>query len=195
MGPNLGVGGAANSAGNPTFSVGERESSRSVRHVRAIVIPGHSHHGVLSGRCLRVLAQAAALAEAEKPAVVVFSGWSPIGGTSEAEQMLEAWPGRRDVELVVEPSARRTSENAARTLPLLRARGIDEAIVVCAPVHAARVRYFFGGLYPRFGITCTVRAAACAPTPAAVAWELAALGVMRRQRRAALAELDAQTFG
>jgi len=135
------------------------------------------------------------LAEAHEPAVIVFSGWSPSGGPTEAEQMLAEWPGRRDVELVAEPTATRTSENAARALPLLRERGIDEAIVVCAPVHAARVRYFFGGLYPRFGIKCTVRAASCAPTPAALAWELAALGVMRRQRRAALAELDAQTFG
>lgn len=156
-----------------------------------LVVPGHSEGGRLSARCLRVLARAAELAEERAPRVVVFTGWSPNGERSEAEQMLGAWPGRSDVELVAEPTARITAENAARSLPLLLERGVREATVVCAPVHALRVRYFFGGLYPRFGVRCEVRSARCPPTPSALAWELAALGVMRRQRREALAELEA----
>jgi len=66
---------------------------------------------------------------------------------------------------------------------------------VCAPLHAPRVRYFFGGLYPRFGVRCEVRHAWLPPTPAALAWELGALPVMRRQLRAAIAELEAMASG
>jgi hypothetical protein len=150
----------------------------------AIVVPGHSRGGRLSARCRRLLAAAAELAERREPRVVVFTG------LGEAAEMLAAWPGRRDVELVAEPTARLTAENATRSLPLLVERGVREATVVCAPLHAARVRYFFRSAYARLGVRCEIRAVRCAPTPAALAWELAALGVMRRQRRAALAELE-----
>jgi hypothetical protein len=148
----------------------------------------------LTPRCFRLLSQAAQLAEHREPRVIVFSGAS-WGGLSEAEQMLEAWPGRRDVELVVETTARTTAENAARSLPLLLRREVREATVVCAPVHVLRVRFFFAGLYPRFGVSCEVRSVRCLPSPAALAWEFGALGVMRGQRRAALAELETAVLG
>ena len=108
--------------------------------------------------------------------------------------MLDAWPGRRDVELVAEPTARTTAENALRSLQLLLHRGVTEAVVVCAPLHLLRVRYFFGALYERGGIRAEVRSAACPPTPAALAWELGAIGLMRSQRRAVLAELGSAAF-
>ena len=160
-----------------------------------IVVPGHSRKGRLSARCLRLLDAAAERAERREPRVVVLTGRPPGGGPSEAERMLDAWPGRRDVELVVEPTARTTAENASRSLQLLLPRGVSEATVVCAPLHVARVRYFFGGMYPRFGVRCEVRPARLAPTPAALAWELGALPVMRRQLRAAIAELEAMVGG
>jgi hypothetical protein len=156
-----------------------------------LVVPGHSRKGRLSARCLRVLAAAADLAERRKPEVVVFSGWSPGSGPSEAEQMLDAWPGRRDVALAVEPTARITAENASRSLWLLLRYGVGEATVVCAPLHLPRVRYFFGGLYPRFDVRVEVQPVWCPPTPAALAWEVGAISVMRRQLRAARAELEA----
>ena len=156
----------------------------------AIVIPGHSVAGRVSGRCRRVLGAAAALAERREPRVVVFSGWSRGEGPSEAEQMLEAWPGRRDVELALEPTARITAQNASRSLPLLRERGVREVTVVCSTLHSLRVRYLFGGLYDRFGIRCDVVSVWTSPTPRAVAWELGAMAILRRQRRAALAELE-----
>jgi len=156
-----------------------------------IVVPGHSRRGVLSERCIRLLELAAELGQVRAPRAVVLTGWSPNGGPSEGEQMLDAWPGRRDVELVVERTARTTAENAARSLPLLLQRGVREVTVVCAPLHVVRVRYFFGGLYRRFGVQADVRSAVCRPTPLALAWELGALGVMWPQRRAALAELEA----
>ena len=38
----------------------------------------------------------------------------------------------------VEPTARTTAENAARTLPLLVELGVRRAVVVCAPLHFVR---------------------------------------------------------
>jgi uncharacterized SAM-binding protein YcdF (DUF218 family) len=162
--------------------------------MHAIVVPGHgrferdgSYH--LSTRCLAALRLAARLAEQQQPRVVVFSGWSPAGGPTEAEQMLEGWEGRRDVELVIEPTARITAENMCRTLPILLERGIREATLVCGRLHLPRVRYFFGGVYPRYGIRCSYRVVPHGGLRQAVAWEAAALPLARRQRRAAVDEL------
>jgi hypothetical protein len=109
--------------------------------------------------------------------------------------MLAAWPGRRDLELVAEPTARTTAENAARSLPLLLKRGVGHVTVVCTPLHSLRVRYFFEGLYPRFGIRIEVREADQAPTARALAREVGALGLMWSQRRRALHELEAAAHG
>ena len=156
----------------------------------AIVVPGHSRRGEPSTRCHSLVAWAAELAERRRPDVVVFTGGSiRDGAVSEAEEMLRAWPGRRDVELVVEPTATSTAQNACRSRPLLLARGVHEATVVCAPVHAFRVRYFFGRLYAGAGVQCDVRPVRMGVTPVAAAWELGAMFVMRRQLRAARAEL------
>ena len=160
----------------------------------AIVVPGNGRVDqggsyLLTDRCRRCLDAAGELAERRMPRAVVFTGWSPRGGPSEAEQMLELWPGRRDVELVVESSATITAENMARTLPLLIERDVHEATLVCGALHLPRVRYFFGSVYPRYGIRCSYRAVRDLPTPRSLAWEAAAFTLMRRQRRAALAEL------
>ncbi len=115
----------------------------------------------------------------------MFTGWR-----SEAEQMLSAWPGRRDLELVAEPTAAITAQNASRSVPLLRARGTTDVTVVCAAVHAPRVRLLFPSVLARAGIGCTVSVVRVTPTPTALAWELGGLIVVRRQRLAALAELE-----
>ena len=141
----------------------------------------------MSGRCRRLLAEAARVAAERRPDVVLLTG----GRGGEADQMRAAWPGRTDVDLVVEPTATITAENASRSLPLLLARGVTEATVVCAPLHLPRVRYLFGGVYGRAGISTRFRAARAMPTPPALAWELGAALVARRQRRAAEAEFDA----
>ena len=151
----------------------------------AIVVPGHSRRGRISPTCLRLLHHAADLAELERPTVVVFTGWR-----NEAEQMLAAWPGRRDVELVAEPTAAITAQNASRSVPLLRARGTTDVTVVCARVHSARVRVLFPRVLARAGIECTVSVVRVTPTPSALAWELGGLIVVRRQLLAALAELE-----
>ena len=95
-----------------------------------------------------------------------------------------------DVELLVETTATTTAQNASRSLPLLLERGVTEATVVCAAAHARRVRYFFGRLYAAAGLRAQVSAVPLPPTPGAVAWELGAVTVRRRQLHAALAELE-----
>jgi uncharacterized SAM-binding protein YcdF (DUF218 family) len=164
-----------------------------------IVVPGNgvlALDGVhrISGRCRRLVAEAERLAGELAPRAVVFTGWSPRGGESEAEQMRSAWRGP-DIELVVEPTARSTAENAARSLPLLRERGIDRVVVVCAPLHAPRTRFFFRRLYARSGVETGFRVARIAPTPHAAAWELAAFPVRRAQLRAAERELARRAGG
>lgn len=154
----------------------------------ALVVPGHSRRDRISATCRRLVAEAERLAGRLGPTAVVFSGWSPTGAVPEAEQMRELWRGP-ELELVVEPTAATTAQNAARTLPLLLERGIESAVVVCTPLHRPRVRWFFGRLYEAHGIETSFHAARIAPTPVALAWELGALTVRSRQLRAARAEL------
>ena len=159
----------------------------------AIVVPGHGWldlDGVhrISRRCLRLVREAERLASSTGAEVVVFSGWSPSGGASEAEQMRDAWDGPA-VELVVEPTARHTAENAARTLPLLLERGVGRVFVVCAPPHFVRTRLLFGAVYRGSGVDVAVRVTRQAPTLRAIAWEVAALPFLPLQFLAARAEL------
>lgn len=154
----------------------------------AIVVPGHARRGRISDVCISLVREAERIAEASQIAAVVFSGGSVRGGEPEAEQMRDAWRGP-DVELVVEPTAAVTAENAARTLPLLLERGIDRALVVCAPLHLYRARFFFSRLYGAAGVTTEFRTVAVGRTLRALAWELGAAPGVRRQLRSARAEL------
>ena len=159
----------------------------------AIVVPGHGWPDLagvhrISGRCLRLVREAEQLVGTANADVVVFSGWSPTGGPSEAEQMRDAWRGPA-VELVVEPTAASTAENAARTLPLLLERGVRGAVVVCAPPHLLRTGLLFRRLYRDSGVEVAFRVARLAPTLRAVAWELAALPFLPLQLHAARTEL------
>src|SRR5262245_24740939 len=153
----------------------------------AIVVLGHGLTATdgsyrISRGCRRLVAEAERLAHSAAPRAVVFSGWSPDDGPSEAAQMHSLWRGP-DVELVVEESASTTAENASRTLPLLLDRGVREAIVVCAPLHLYRARWMFRRIYGARGVAVRFRVAPVAPTPGAVAWELGALTVAARQIR------------
>jgi uncharacterized SAM-binding protein YcdF (DUF218 family) len=163
-----------------------------MRAATAIVVPGNGEFDngayLITARCRRVVAEAERLALLLSPRAVVFSGWAPDGSSSEAEQMVEAWRGPA-VELVVEPTATITAENAARTLPLLLERGIERALVVTTPLHFYRARYFFRRLYASHGIDARFRAAPVAPSLHMLGWELVALTARSRQLRAAEAEL------
>ncbi len=138
----------------------------------AVVVPGSQ----LQSTRLRLVRHAERVAAEAGAGVVVFSG------RGEARDMHDRWSGP-DVELVVEEGATSTAENAALTLPLLRQRGVREAIVVCAPVHLVRARWIFRRLFGRAGIEVRFQAARVVPTPGALVWELAAATVARRQVR------------
>ena len=138
----------------------------------------------------RLVAEAERAAGRLQAGVVVFSGWSPDDGPSEAERMRALWRGPPAVELVVEETASTTAQNAARTLPLLLERGVTEAVVVCTPVHLLRARWIFRNVYGPHGVAVRFRVARMAPTPGALVWELGALAVVARQVRAAQAELE-----
>lgn len=171
------------------------------RPAHALVVPGQGGLRAdgayrLTGLSHTLLLHAATLAAELRPGVVVFTGWSPSGGESEATQMLAAWPGPADIELIAEETAATTAQNAARTLPLLLERGITEVTVVCARAHRLRAAYLFRGIYGRFGIECRFGSPPGGLSPAALVWEAGALALARRQRQAALAELlESQRVG
>ena len=138
----------------------------------AIVVPGSTLARVRE----RLVREAERVARAVDARVVVFSG------ASEAGPMRDLWQGP-NVELVLEESATTTAGNAALTLPLLLERDIRRAIVVCAPVHLVRARWIFRRIYGAHGVTVAFRPARIVPTPGAIAWELGASTVARRQIR------------
>ena len=144
-----------------------------------LVIPGSGRLGAdgtyrIGPRAHACLREAARLAERRRPRVVVFTGWSPVGGRSEAEQMLDAWDGPEGIELVAEPTAAITAQNMSRSLPHLLEREVREVTVVCGLLHLPRVRYHFGGVYPRHGVSCSYARVRQLPTPSGLAWEAAA---------------------
>lgn len=159
----------------------------------AIVVPGSgsaAENGVyrIGAACLALVREAERLVDAVPAETVVFSGWAPGGGIAEAEQMRAAWRGA-DVEIVVEPTAAVTAQNASRTLPLLLERGVTRAVVVCTQLHGRRARYFFSRLYGPAGIDTSFRFVPVALSPRTLAWELLALTLCRLQLRAARAEV------
>jgi uncharacterized SAM-binding protein YcdF (DUF218 family) len=143
----------------------------------------------ITDACLVLVREGERVAASREADVVVLTGGSRGGRQSEAEQMYTAWAGP-DLELVVEPTASITAENAARTLPLLVERGIGRAVVVCAPLHVYRTQFFFSRLFEPRGIQTSFHVAAVAQGARAFAWEIAAAPLCRRQLRAAQAELD-----
>lgn len=159
----------------------------------AIVVLGNGKRRLrddeISKSCLTLVREAERVAGATPVDVVVFTGGSRGSRTSEAEHMRAAWRGRPEVELVIEPTAAVTAENASRSLPLLLEREIEKAIVVCAPLHLYRTRFFFSRLYGPRGIETVFQRAPVARRPRAAVWELGAAAVSRRQLRAAQAEL------
>jgi hypothetical protein len=166
---------------------------------RVIVVLGYHEigddgtHG-LSPTCRAALRRAEALAEAEPPAAVIFTGWSSRGGPSEADQMVEEWQGRRDVPLLREPYASNTAENAVRSLALVRELpGASEVVLVCSIRHFPRARFFFQRLYRGHGLVPRYRYVLRPfPSPALVWHELSSITRMARDRRRALQLLDRQ---
>src|SRR5262249_12326381 len=110
---------------------------------RVLVVLGYSNgdRDGLHPVCAARLARAAELSTDAD--VVVLSGWSRVPGTrSEAEEMARGWKGRA-AEVVVDPDARTTAENAANALDDIHRVGADEVLVVTSGWHAPRARAAF----------------------------------------------------
>jgi len=143
-------------------------------------------HGI-SDICRAGVRLAERLADERDVRAVIFTGWSACGGPSEAEQMAALWHGRRDLDLIREPLACNTAENAARTLPLVAALDdVREVVVVCSIRHVPRVRFLFDRLYRRHGYPVGYRyVTSPRPSAALVLSELSSITRMWRDRRAA----------
>ena len=107
--------------------------------------------------------------------------------------MAAEWNGRRDVDLICEPRAANTAENAVRSLQLLATiEGGSEVIAVCSIYHYPRVRFFFDRLYKRHGYSVGYRYVALPiPSPRLILAELSSITRMVRDRRRALRLLNA----
>lgn len=179
-----------------------RSTRRSGAPDRIIVVLGYhefgddGRHGI-SSICRAAVRRAEELAAEVPPRAVIFTGWSSDGGPAEADQMAEEWTGRRDVALIREPRAINTAENAVRSLELVRAiEGASEVVLVCSIRHFARVHFFFGRLYRRYGYRTRYRYV-LRPLPSLplVRHELSSITRMARDRRRALRLLDEADSG
>ena len=176
---------------------GTGSTRRDGAHERVIVVLGYhelgddGRHGI-SSICRAAVRRAEQLAAKAPPRAVIFTGWSSTGGPAEADQMAAEWQGRRDVALLREPHAANTAENAVRSLEIVRALdGASEVVLVCSIRHFPRVRFFFGGLYRRYGYRTRYRyVVRPLPSLPLVRHELSSIGRMVRDRRRALRLLD-----
>jgi uncharacterized SAM-binding protein YcdF (DUF218 family) len=178
-------------------AAGTRSKRREEARDRVIVVLGYhqlgddGRHGI-SSICRAAVRRAEQLAAEAPPRAVIFTGWSSTGGPAEADQMAEEWQGRRDVALLREPRAVNTAENAVRSLEIVRAiEGASEVVLVCSIRHFPRVRFFFGGLYRRYGYRTRYRyVVRPLPSLPLVRHELSSIARMGRDRRRALQLLD-----
>lgn len=110
---------------------------------RVVVVLGYSAggHTSLHPVCAARLARAAEVAT--ETDVVVLSGWSRDGvAEPEALLMRRAWTGHA-AEVVVDPVARTTVENALFAVDDVVRTGAREVVVVTSAWHAARARAAF----------------------------------------------------
>jgi uncharacterized SAM-binding protein YcdF (DUF218 family) len=123
------------------------------RAARVVVVLGYSgdHSGTLHPVCAARLARAAELATDED--VVVLSGWARNPSQkAEAELMAAAWSGAA-AEVVVDPVARTTVENAVNAVDDVRRVGARAVVVVTSSWHAPRARAAFRWLLRRSGVS------------------------------------------
>jgi uncharacterized SAM-binding protein YcdF (DUF218 family) len=100
--------------------------------------------------CAARLARAAEISSPED--VVVLSGWArSADGESEAALMAAAWSGAA-AEVVVDPVARTTVENAHNTINDVLRVGAREIVVVTSSWHAPRARVAFRWLLRFTGV-------------------------------------------
>jgi hypothetical protein len=120
---------------------------------RVVVVLGYSNGSRpgLHPICAARLARAAELSTEDD--VVVLSGWSRAPHSpAEAELMSAAWTGRAR-EVVVDPDARTTVENAANAVDDVVRVGAGEVLIVTSNWHAARAKAAFRWLLRGRGVS------------------------------------------
>jgi DUF218 domain len=127
---------------------------------RVVVVLGYSDRrgGALHPVCAARLARAAEIATADD--VVVLSGWARVPHRpAEAELMRQAWTGEA-AEVVVDPDARTTAQNACNALDDIARSGAHEVVVVTSRWHARRAAAAFRWLLRRKEVRVTVESPA-----------------------------------
>jgi uncharacterized SAM-binding protein YcdF (DUF218 family) len=153
------------------------------RAPRLIVVLGYSHgrSRELHPICAARLEYAAGLAGDDD--VVLLSGWSRRPGRlPEAELMRRAWPSA-ERELLSDPDARHTAQNAANAAAHARELGAREVVVVTSTWHRRRAAALFRRLLP--GVDVTVLGAPTAGSPRNYLREVAVFPLVPLQVRAA----------
>jgi glucosamine-6-phosphate deaminase len=158
-----------------------------------VIVLGHREPGVsaedrISDESRARLETARRTIAADPPRAALFTGYShTLDGLSEAEQMKADWDPSPTPTLL-ETAGRNTAENAARSLPLVRAIGEIGRVTVVTSAWHIRARYFFAP-YRLLGLRLSFRLTLQRPTASALAEEVEGVLRMRRQRRQALGEM------
>ncbi|MBN1528019.1 MAG: 6-phosphogluconolactonase [Thermoleophilaceae bacterium] len=159
---------------------------------RALIVLGHrepsvSPEHVISEESRARLRLAASECRADPPRAVILTGYSRTGGVSEAEQMKADWsvPG---VPALLEDAGRNTSENASRSLPIVRAIGDIRRVTVVTSTWHLRAPFFFRP-FPRFGLETSFRFSPRGRWPRMLWHELTQAPAMHRERREAMAAM------
>lgn len=138
---------------------------------RVVAVLGYSRRGdrELHRICAERLVHAQGLADGAHAVV--------LSGTPEAELMRAAWTGP-EVELICDPDARSTAQNARNVAAAARALDAKELVVVTSPWHRVRVRLLLACALRGSGIGLSVEAPAGARPPLILARELACLALL-----------------
>jgi hypothetical protein len=148
---------------------------------RVVAVLGYSERGTrgLHPICAARLAHAESLAA--DAVAVVLSGWARHpGDDAEAELMRAAWSGP-DVPLVVDPTARHTSGNAAGIAAVARRLGAGEVVVVTSWWHRRRALVLVRAALRGAGVRVSASSPGGRPHAANVLRELAGTAALPLQ--------------
>jgi glucosamine-6-phosphate deaminase len=159
---------------------------------RALVVLGHREPGRspehrISNESRARLRRAARECAEDPPRAVILTGFTRSRGLSEAEQMEAEW-ALPDVPALLEDAGRDTSENASRSLPIIRAIGEIRRVTVVTSAWHLRAPYFFAP-YRTLGLRLRFAWTAHGDWPRMLWHELWSLPAARRARRRAMAEM------
>jgi glucosamine-6-phosphate deaminase len=166
---------------------------RSWSSKRAVVVLGHREPGVsaehrISDESRARIDRAINVCRADPPRAVILTGYTrTLKGLSEAEQMRAEWP-LADVPALLEDAGRNTAENAARSLPIIRAIGDVHWVVVVTSAWHIRAPYFFWP-YRTLGLRLSFSVERKGPWLRPLLSELAALRAAPVQRRRGMAAM------